>query len=122
MGVVPRILREASDYTYLGSYENDNGSLSQIGGEWRPPPGKEEPFDVDGITNSTTPNGCYVNLDYDTKFTADSPKKTGSLNYNDAFEERDSSRATKLRPKICLATEEVTQSCENDSEFSLLFL
>ncbi len=118
-------IRALSDYTYLDAYENNNGRLGQIDDRnGRPAPGYEKPFDVDNFKepDPARPNGCYVNLTYDTKFTADSPKKTGSLNYNQDPDDPFTSPATKLRPKICQATEAVTQSCEDDSEFSLLFL
>jgi hypothetical protein len=120
-------VREASDYTYLGSYKNDNGHLSQIDDEnGRPPPGSQTdtvdtPFNVEKYENPARPNGCYVNLTYDPPY-SQGTKRTGSLIYNQDIDNPFTSPATKLRPKICQATEEVTQSCENDSEFSLLFL
>lgn len=116
-------ISDASKNIFLGSYNNTNGNLTLKDTQpYRPPPGEDYPFEVGSASNDKTPSGCYVNLEHTTPYTNGSTLRTGSLRYNKNFEERRESRATTLRPKICQATETVTQVCEVDSEFSLLFL
>ena len=119
---------EDSNFTYLGSYKNENGNLLLKGStvtQFYPPPGQERPLQAGLTNNNERPSGCYVNLTEITPFTDDPTQtlKTGSLSWNRNMDyTRPTSRATKLTPKICQATEIMVAQEEVDPEFSLLFI